>query len=214
MISHEKKFIFLHIPKTAGTSVGTMLYRNLDIYEPYQGFGIHHDDLTEEILQEYFVFTFVRNPWERLYSQYKFRGWMNNFVSFDFMAKNLKEAYKLRFEFDPEIKVPELSTAKERADWYGEFVHIPSQVEFLSGKYNDSINKFPYIDYIGRVENLNEDFRYICKHLGLRYNAIPHLNKSRTSTHFTEVYTEELKEFVANEYKDDIETFNYSYETI
>lgn len=214
MVNHEKKFVFLHIPKTAGTSVGTTLNKNFGIYDPYEGFGIHHDELTEEILEEYFVFTFVRNPWDRLYSHYKFRKWMNKFVSFDFAVRHLDEAYKLRFEYDVEMNTPTLTSAKERADWYGEYVHIPSQVEFLKGKYNDNLNKIPYIDYIGRVENLNEDFKYVCNHLGLKYSDIPHLNKSEGSKHYREVYTEDLRDFVAAKYQDDIEMFNYSYEGV
>ena len=77
MVSHKHKFVFLHIPKCAGTSIGEKLNSHFDELWTYSGFKIHHDDLTEDILKNYFVFTIVRNPWDRLYSQYKYRPWLN-----------------------------------------------------------------------------------------------------------------------------------------
>ena len=68
MVNHDKKFIFLHIPKCAGTSIGRELYAKFDKDKVYEGFKIHHDDLDEKILDEYFVFTIIRNPWDRLFS--------------------------------------------------------------------------------------------------------------------------------------------------
>ena len=83
MINHEYKFIFLHIPKTAGVSVGTTLYDLVGIDDLYDGFKIHHDIVSEKNLRDYFVFTFVRNPWDRMTSEYKFRHFLHNNYSFD-----------------------------------------------------------------------------------------------------------------------------------
>jgi hypothetical protein len=57
---------FIHIPKCAGTSVSCTLYGSL---------GAGHMAvrdlqllLPRRIFKGLFVFTFVRNPWDRLYS--------------------------------------------------------------------------------------------------------------------------------------------------
>ena len=62
MVNHKHKFIFLHIPKCAGVSIGKTLNKLTGVDEVYEGFGIHHDEFNEEAFKEYFVFTFVRNP--------------------------------------------------------------------------------------------------------------------------------------------------------
>ena len=136
MISHKHKFIFLHIPKCAGTSIGEKLNSHFDELWTYSGFKIHHDDLTEDILKEDFVFTIVRNPWDRLYSQYKFRPWLNC-EPFENTVYNLEEKFEAAYNKSvrniPEHINPVLDTAYNRANWFDEFIHIPSQVEFLNG---------------------------------------------------------------------------------
>lgn len=213
MICHEKKFVFLHIPKTAGTSVGAAINRSLGIDERYDGPIIHHDDLTKEILQEYFVFTFVRNPWDRLYSQYKFRQWLQH-IPFEFAIRHLEELYRIRYNTDVSTNPPDLSTAKLRSDWYAEFTHIPSQVEFLRGKYNDGIDKFPYLNFIGRFENFKQDMFHIARRLELKNFEILHENKSRSRQRYTEIYTDSTKKYVEYMYYEDIEKFKYTFDGI
>ena len=72
MISHKHKFIFVHIPKTGGTSIESLFIRNAHIKDVP---GKHHmvRNLDGELLKKYFAFTFVRNPWDRMVSYYKFR---------------------------------------------------------------------------------------------------------------------------------------------
>lgn len=214
MINHDKKFIFIHIPKTGGSSIGTVLNKNAGIEETYEGFKIHHDDVTEDLLKEYFVFTFVRNPWDRLYSQYKFRNWLRH-GSFDFAARNMETLFEIRYNKTLTENIPDdLSTAHNRANFYDEFCHLPSQVEFLKGKYNDGLNKFPYIDYIGRFENLQRDFDVVANKLNLQYRDLPHINKTKSSNTYREMYTQDLKNFIGDKYKDDVTEFNYTFDGI
>ena len=125
-------------------------------------------EVTEDILKEYFVFTIVRNPWDRLYSQYKFRPWLNC-DPFKDTVFNLEEKFEAAYNKSvrniPEHIKPVLDTAYNRANWFDEFIHIPSQVEFLNGKYNDNMKKISYIDYIGRFEDLDNSWKYICNKL-------------------------------------------------
>lgn len=95
MISHENKCIFVHIPKVAGTSIISIFDDQVKVktenrlllpFEPdankfdpppthlritdYVKYG----HVSKEIFYEYFKFTFVRNPWDRIVSVYKYRG--------------------------------------------------------------------------------------------------------------------------------------------
>lgn len=212
MINHEHKFIFLHIPKTAGMSMGKAFYNHSGIEKVYEGFGVHHDDLTLDILKEYFVFTFVRNPWDRLYSQYKFRNWLHKHT-FEDVAYDIEGKFSEYYNKTIDENRPLSTLKEERVNYFDEFVHLPSQVSFLCGKYNDGIDKLPYIDFVGRFENINEDWKTVCNAIGLGNISLPHLNKGNNvfNKTYKEVYTEETKEFVRKKYYDDIITFDYEF---
>lgn len=73
VVSQERKFIYMKAPRTGGTSI---LRR---VLEPAIPGIIHFKDtprpftrwkcqLTDEELEDYFIFSFVRNPWDRFVS--------------------------------------------------------------------------------------------------------------------------------------------------
>tara|TARA_Y100000294_G_scaffold154471_1_gene154120 strand:+ start:44 stop:628 length:585 start_codon:yes stop_codon:yes gene_type:complete len=182
MINHEYKFIFIHIPKCAGMSIGRTLYNLVD-KDPktYEGFKIHHDEFDEKIWKEYFVFTFLRNPLDRLYSQYRYRDFLYEH-DFEYAVKNMKRLYEEHYNF----KVDENKTGSLQAmlDYYGEWIHLPSQKEFLQGKYSNQVDKRPYIDFYGKYETLQEDFDYVCEKIGLPKTKLLHENKSKNEKDF------------------------------
>ena len=182
MINHEYKFIFIHIPKCAGVSIGRTLYNLVD-KDPktYEGFKIHHDEFDEKIWKEYFVFTFLRNPLDRLYSQYRYRDFLYEH-DFEYAVKNMKRLYEEHYNF----KVDENKTGSLQAmlDYYGEWIHLPSQKEFLQGKYSNQVDKRPYIDFYGKYETLQEDFDYVCEKIGLPKTKLLHENKSKNEKDF------------------------------
>ena len=97
MINHRHRFIFIHIPKTGGTSMEDVLGAWFSMKrERYARWlpGVKHwaQHLTmSEILhrqfsnknkarrpERYFKFAFVRNPWDRLVSELM---WRSSFTS-------------------------------------------------------------------------------------------------------------------------------------
>ena len=189
MINHEHKFIFIHIPKCAGMSIGRTLINltneneivGLDTLTPkpedYSGFKIHHNRFDEQMWKDYFVFTFIREPKDRLYSQYTYRNFLY-YYDYEYAVKNMRELFIQQYG----LKVPHTHRTNENireiSNHYGEWIHYPSQIEFLQGKFSDDIDKQPYLDFIGRYETLQEDFDYVCKKIGLPKTKLPHTNKS------------------------------------
>lgn len=66
------------------------------------------------------------------------------------------------------------------------------------------------VDYIARFENINEEFKTICKRIGIQPRKLPHLNISNT-THYREYYTDETRELVWDFFQPDIELFGYEF---
>jgi len=62
----DKKIVYMKAPRTGGTSVLNTLKRNgVKPMNPLKGWL---QDITDEELKEYLIFSFVRNPWDRLIS--------------------------------------------------------------------------------------------------------------------------------------------------
>ena len=73
LINHNYKFIFVHIQKTAGTSITSVL-NEIPGTEPLY-YSHSQINVLKEEYEDYFKFCFVRNPWDRLYS------WWNMIVN-------------------------------------------------------------------------------------------------------------------------------------
>ena len=80
VICHNKKCIFIHIPKTAGTSIEQFIKDNdrnpIILLGVRNGRSMHHFSALEikslfpDLFKKYYKFSFVRNPYDRLLSEY------------------------------------------------------------------------------------------------------------------------------------------------
>ena len=232
MISHTHKCIFIHIPKTAGTSLIRVLKDPItpdqtdQVQLPFEpdenkfeppaphlpaSDYIKYGRITKELFDDYFKFGFVRNPWDRVVSEYKYR-----FHAYRYSFK------KFLFEHFP------------KPSWTDEYCHIIPQYDFLYDQ-----NGTLLVDFVGKIENLQADFAHVCNKLNINTKTLPHRNKStsifnrrdnnpvlllrsirskfsitqrkNTFEHYVDYYDNESIEFVARLYKKDIETFDYKF---
>lgn len=199
IISREHKILFVHIQKTGGMSVSRVLKKAGQA----QDFLFRHDFairskevLGEDRWKEYFKFCFVRNPWDRLLS------W-----------------YRMIMRYGPRERL--WRTVFENASSFEEFlIYCTDVIEERPGeKKSFAFNQLDYItdadgrlmvDFVGRYENLEEDFKRILKTAGLSPARLPHENRSRHS-HYSRYYTERTKEIVAERFRRDIEAFGYTF---
>ena len=79
-----------------------------------------------------------------------------------------------------------------------------SQHKFIADSNGDLI-----VDYIGRFENLDSDFRKVCMTLGVRIERLPRLMASNKQASHADCYSRATWELVRERYADDIELFDY-----
>lgn len=209
MISHKYKCIFVHIPKTAGTSIEDVIWPEksdrteanlwmgfIDKYHnKYQTGGLQHltaeqirKEVGEQFFQDYYKFAVIRNPWDRTVSQFVYMKERRDLRKFIGMRK------KTSFE-----EYLQLIRKKEHVQW-------KKQVDFLNDE-NDKLMVPNLIRFEELVKGVNELFQ----HLNIEA-ILPHKKKSVRS-HYSEYYNTATKEMVAEIYRKDINAFNYRFET-
>ena len=214
MISHKHKCIFIHIPKCAGSSIRDFYFDtpNLDwttpnydlLYGwcPKRKIHLQHatskqlietELISEDVWNNYYKFTFLRNPWDRAYSSYlwvmrdrKIKDSFENFILAKGLFKNVLT--------NEEVK-------SNRA------CHIWQQTDFfnIDGSYK--------LDFIGHFETLREDIMQINKKLSIDKNFKQHSNKSVNRVkHYSFFYGKKNRKLIEDFYQTDIDVLKYSFE--
>tara|TARA_B100002019_G_C21264981_1_gene598898 strand:+ start:2168 stop:2770 length:603 start_codon:yes stop_codon:yes gene_type:complete len=197
IVSHSHKFVFVKTPKTAGTSIVSAIRRFTDISLRNYDMGDHEKyyDIIQKNskFENYFSFSFVRNPWDLRLSRY-------------FYLKNIEVPMKKQ---KGEVYDETILQTDNFRDWCKIGSWFPADNE---GQYSFMCNKNEEfsVDFVGRYENLTDDFNHICDTLNLKINILPSENTTKHK-HYTEYYDEETKSIVAEKYAKDIEYFGYKF---
>jgi len=190
MVSHSHKFIFVHINRTGGSSIEKALKDFGGIDNCPEGNFTRHD-LSKTLSNlpywnDYFKFTFVRNPWDKECSDYYWHQKLFKRGS----RKNCAKTFEDYFE---------LPEQKHNNQWHS------NQLEWLfshDGKME--------IDFIGRFENLQADFNEVCKKIKIDPFELPHKNNTKKKN-YKDLYTEDLVDKVRYNYRYDINYFKYKF---
>lgn len=226
MVSHQHRFIFIHIPKTAGTSIedafdhfsefkgrGGQDHRTIRDLEPlrpeyfltpdagrYRDLGRRYANrlrntknpanriyVNADQYQDYFKFSFVRNPWSRAVSWYK-----------NVIRDEIHRA---------EFKIPENISFKEFIIDYPDNWGLKPQTHWLKSFNGD----YP-LDFVGRFESLESDFKEACAKIGSPPNiSLPHKIKGNGVDYRT-FFDQESVEILAERYSEEIDFFGYSFD--
>ena len=214
-VSDKHRFIYVQVPKAACTSIKAALlplFSNLDTAENASARGVAHiafreteykinkDALLNGIESgeyvEYFRFSFVRNPWDRLLSCYKSKVGATR-VSLrrtDYEGGTLYPGMGFREFAEIVCKTPDK----------GANMHFRSQTSILSGSTGELVTNF-----VGYFENIAEDFVKVCNRIDQTLE-LPHVNPSKRGS-YRKAYDTELVEMVGERYQLDVEAFGYSF---
>lgn len=198
----DSQCIFVHIPKCAGISVARSLFGNdAGGHLPIRAYL---KNFSEQEFVNFFKFTIVRNPWDRLVSAYWYlkNGGMNQ--SDRMWAEQHLSFYKNFNEFVIEwVCTENIETG----------LHFQPQYQFVAlPKPLPSRGVIIPFDFIGSFENLHHDFSYIQQQLGFE-GQLRHENKTpKKYKDFRSYYSDKTREIVANVYREDIALFGYDFD--
>jgi len=164
------------VPKCASSTIREVLFQTNNaksLVDP------KHD------LESYFKFSFVRNPWDRMVSNWKM------FTTQALRIKQLKSmTSKDLSKFDEFVRFA-IETKNH---------HWQPQVLFLPDK----------LDYLGKLENFDNNFASVCEHIGVQRSQVSKKNATNRKPYW-EYYTPQVVELVSELYAKDIEVLGYTY---
>lgn len=207
IISSDGKLVYINNPKTACSTIKLALLRREHPEEAVNDDQSVHDLIepltrrkASNIRNNAIIFTFVRNPFERLVSLYlnKFRSMKNIEVEGFYFHNYLNGIFSQKMSFR-EFAMTVCKIPDAVAD-----AHFRSQSATVF--HNSRLN----IDIIGKLENFQNDWDQLNRLSGSSMK-IEHYNRS-DKYDYREFYTQELVKQVADRYRDDIKLFGYSNE--
>lgn len=233
MLIPEYQILFVHIPKTAGQSIENFLLHSLQKDRINHGREyllcpndnpskgperlahltvkdyVKYNYLKEEEYNQYFKFSMVRNPWSRVVSFYKFRGF-HNLITFNrFVERYLPKYF-------------------EKENWF-----FRPQTDFIF-----DVNSNLLVDFLGKFELIETDFKKIIIQFDIPFSVLPKNNVSQAKKviskksvnlikkhpeiisrlyfnyrekPYQELYNQNSKKIVSRLYEKDIDLLKYTF---
>ena len=226
MISHKYRFVFVHIPKTAGTSIeeafghfegdegrGCQDHRTIRDFEPLGieaflgGQSENYRSIAKRFAHLFRKSEYAKNC-EKLdalqYKEYfKFTVVRNPWARVFSWYKNVMRDELHRSNFGIPADVPFRDfLMRYRSNWA-----LRTQMHWL----RDLSGQIPF-DFIARFESLDSDFETLCNHLNCNgLVRLPHAIKG-SGEDYRDYYDRDTRAIVADRYREEIEYFEYSFE--
>jgi hypothetical protein len=193
--SYDKyECIFVHITKSAGTSVATSLFGQLPYHYTASQYRVIFG---RKCFDKYYKFAFVRNPWDRLYSAYSYLkggGWNDKDQAWT--DDNIAHITNFNDFVLDWLNLERLNS----------HIHFWPQSKFLCDSKGE-----PIVDKLYYFETIQTDFSHVTNKLQLD-KVLQNTNASKRES-YRIVYNSESIAKVYELYKQDIENFGYHFDS-
>lgn len=190
--------IFTHVPKSAGTSIVETLFHQNSRHVPIRPYAAYD----EERFGRAFKFTFVRNPWSRIFSAYHYLhrvvGKGNQCVDWVWATQYLAATPTFE-DFVLRLRDRRYLSCIKR------YIHFRDQLDWITVPGHDGVMSF-----IGRFENLDEDFACVCRMIGTPRVRLCQLRAGK-ERNYRDAFTSEMVSIVGDIYHRDVKAFGYDF---
>ncbi len=207
-------FIFVHIPKTGGTTIRNMLeVLPLSTRVP-QHMSIHDYKKIIKNYNKMFKFSVVRNPYDLTVSRFFFYKniWLKKRI-----ANNVPYKNKItNMNFSDFVKNENIYLESHKS-WTN--LKTSAHKNYLKDKpdFNQfsllSIDNKIECDHVYKFENMKHNLKNICERFGIGdidSNTNLHFNKSNRGK-YQKYYDSETKKIIAKRFEKDIDYFKYAF---
>lgn len=232
-VYHDLRCIFIHVPKTGGTSIAKALAASHG--DSQHGVKWNERGLWDHIvahpqghgLLSRFLKMCPLNSIAGFYQQHLAACLLRDFLRPEAWSDYFKFAI-VRNPWDRAVSIYTFTAAQfemdrtlrghheraalfERCSSFTDFARLlplfffPDQVSFIDDGDGNLL-----VDFLGRFESLDSDFAAICARLKIEC-TLPHLNASAERDEYRRYYTEETRAIVGHVFARDVERFGYEY---
>lgn len=219
IVSDSHKFVFIKPQRVAGTSIQKYLvdHETCDFYDEYatpdRGNHETYIEIANKLpnISDYYIFSIVRNPYDRLWSYAKYcvqkaglyindyddsQAFRSKYPSDERYATRMDYMFRVRDSKDDPERL--LSMLRIRSF----FMQFRERANYRKSKL--------ILDFLIRYETIDSDFAHVCVHLGIPNTGLPKLNFTEPVS-YRDVYTKGMRKRIANMYGKDLELFGYTF---
>ena len=198
-IFHQHKCIFIHSPRTGGTTIHNALGGGPKDHFPWNKFKFDPKYNYNEFWDSYLKFATVRNPFDWLVSLYNHPSGGPSYRSQCGCPKSK----------DPVNIAPSEPLGKRS---FEDYARCPTLFHNESPYINQSRTIGPDIDLIIKFENLQEGFDELCERIGRPKSTLnvvgPTANRDKD---YKKHYDDKLVQDVSRIFREDLNRFKYSF---
>ena len=209
LISNKNKYIFIHIPKCAGTSIASYLndYENKSYLVKFFNYCSIKIGIKKKI-----VFNSSFNPiiFPKLIHDHEKAGQLRKIIGINIY----NQYFKFCFVRNP------WSRSLSRYNYFNSVSKFKiSFKDFLLRDFQPQKERISdskgniIVDFIGRYENFEDDLKEILFKIDIEFKKekLPHSNKTKIIKDYRKHYNEECFSIVKDKYFEDIKFFNYKF---
>lgn len=201
-VDSERRVLFVHIPRTAGSSLVKILSEQLNYFRTLDSNrrSINYrylKDYSEKFRQKHFIFSFVRNPWDRVVSSFLYLN--SNVSNLEDQQDKIKYLERYNGNFKKFVK-----NAFKNEEIF-QSIYFRPQNKWICDEDGNAL-----VNFLGRYENLNENLNDLSKILKVDFKEFLIGDEFRQD-HYRNYYNKKTKRIISKIYSKDIELFGYEF---